>query len=93
MATIPGWVRDDEDHLRLGQVRMDHACNRLVVLHTEMYDTLPDHLHVMPWIVKDILSGGIYTRNEDKIGVKIYNEMEVLAWAAGEHPNVEILGD
>jgi hypothetical protein len=37
---------------------------------------------VRGWLVEDVLSGEEYTLTLDDIGRQIFNDMEVIAWAA-----------
>jgi hypothetical protein len=78
-------------------IHMDRATDCLIVavqpLYQDYNDLPDDDDWDMPWTVRDILSGQIYTRAESMIGSESFNEMEVLAWAAENHPDVEISGD
>jgi DNA-binding CsgD family transcriptional regulator len=88
------WETSD---LMPGDVRMDAETYRLVRLigshYTEKELADIDDRWEMPWQVEDLISGAVYARLEHKLSDKAYNEMEVLAWMAEEHPDVEIAGD
>ena len=86
---------DDIDPAR-NQIRMDEQTKRLVILIQPMYrhdDDLPDGVDVMPWLVKDILTGKIYARDENFLWGRLYNELEALGWCAEEHPDEDFLSD
>jgi len=78
------------------EIRRDVRTWRLVILIQAMFDRevdIPEEHLSMPWLVKDVLEGHIYVLEIDRIGARIFNEMEALAWAAEDHPDVEIQGD
>ena len=87
----------DEVELAPGEIRLDLETGRLIELigahytEDELLDT--DQIH-MPWNVRDVLTGQVYVRGDDSIDlIKSWAEMEALAWAARDHPDIEIAGD
>jgi hypothetical protein len=88
--------QDDPHAIDEGQIRMDLDTNRLIILRTAIYDenSLANlDRREFPWSVKDLLTGAIYLRNDDRFGEKVYAEMEAIAWAAQDHPEVDWLND
>ena len=85
MTTLHRAVRTFFDPLEAEQIREDLSSLRLVTLVMSVYFDLPPDVEVMPWLVEDVLSGKVYRQNETQIGAFIYNEMQALAWASGEH--------
>lgn len=78
------------------QIRQVAPSMRLVILVVPMYRRdidIPEYVETMPWVVKDVLSGEIYTVEENRFGDTVYNEMEALAWAAQDHPDFDLAGD
>jgi len=95
-STRPYVDHEFHDALNGQEVRQDCDTLRLVILIQPMFSQevdIPEEHLSMPWLVKDILSGQIYGLEELRVGKRVYNEMEALAWAADDHPNIEILGN
>lgn len=98
MASLTSGVQNrDKDDFESGDVRMDLETKRLIRLNCslmteeELWDR--DDMEDMPWLVEDILSGQVYTRNDSRISMETFNAMETLGWASEDHPDVEIEGD
>jgi len=84
------------DALNRQEVRRDCDTLRLVILIQPIFlreEDIPEEHLSMPWLVKDILSGQIYVLEELRVVGRVYNEMEALAWAAYDHPDIEISGN
>jgi len=73
------------------QVRQDEATLRLVRLCWVSHERNPEV--ETEWVVEDILTGQRYTRLEIDLGPRVWTPLEVLAWAAEDHPDVDIAGD
>lgn len=68
--------------MKHGQIRQDVRNKRLVLLKKDNASMYLDESLFTTWRVEDVLSGEIYWLNDEQLGVEVYNEMEVLAWAS-----------
>jgi hypothetical protein len=95
---LDGLVRAlEEIDLAPGQYRKDAATGRYVRLvkpQWEEHEVPEGYEDFVPWLVEDVLTGQGYMRAENMLWDEPpVPEMQVLAWAADDHPEIDISGD
>jgi hypothetical protein len=70
------------DQKRAGQIRLNVEAQSLVRLARFKHEEHINGQTTILWRVRDILSGKYYDLRQRNLGSKVYNEMEVLAWAS-----------
>lgn len=95
-AFMQGVMSDDLD-LKPGQYRFDQETQRYVRLIRPRYpseDNLSEDDPYMPWLVEDVLTEQRYFRSEESLWDNPpVPPMVVTAWAAQDHPDINIAGE
>jgi len=70
------------ENVAAGQIRLNKNTQRLVKIAYFKYEETQNDVTIILWRVRDVLSGRYENVKRRHLGDKIFNEMEILAWAS-----------